>query len=61
MRFPEEYVFSIMDSLVKPTQLENEVFGVRVYPVRNSSPAIAGLETERGIKPRPTGRNPELF
>jgi len=49
MRFPEEYVFSIMDSLVKPTQLENEVFGVRVYPVRNSSPAIAGLETERRI------------
>ena len=29
-----------------------------VYPVRNSSPAIAGLETERGIRSRPAYRPP---
>ena len=33
-------------------------FAAGVNPVRNSSPAIAGLETERGIKPRPPGWNP---
>ena len=37
------------------------VFPGEVNPVRNPSPAIAGLETERGIRSRPTGRNPELF
>ena len=27
------------------------MFSGKVHPVRNSSPAIAGLETERGIPP----------